>query len=40
MLKHRRDFDLHKLNVEEGPFEKMTVKRYRIKSAATASASA
>jgi transposase len=40
MLRHQRDFDLHRLNVEEGPFEKLTVKRYRLKPAAKATASA
>jgi transposase len=38
MLRHQRDFDLHRLNVEEGPFEKLTVKRYRLRPAANASA--
>jgi transposase len=38
MLRHQRDFDLHRLNVEEGPFEKLTVKRYRVKSKTPVSA--
>ncbi len=31
MLRHQTSFDLHKLGVERGPFEKTTTHLYRLK---------
>jgi transposase len=33
MLRDDTDFDLKKLNIEEGPFERTSVRRYRVKPA-------
>ena len=31
MLRDGTDFDVAKLNIEEGPFERTTIRRYRLK---------
>jgi hypothetical protein len=31
MLRDGTDFDIGKLNIEEGPFERTTIRRYRLK---------
>jgi transposase len=33
MLRHQRDFDIKRLGVEEGPFTRTTVRRYRLSAA-------
>jgi hypothetical protein len=33
MLRDGTDFDVAKLNIEEGPFERITIRRYRLKPA-------
>jgi hypothetical protein len=33
MLRDGTDFDVAKLNIEEGPFERTTIRRYRLKQA-------
>ena len=38
MLRDGTDFDVRKLNVEEGPFTRTTVRRYRLKTALAARA--
>jgi transposase len=35
MLRDGTDFDVAKLNVEKGPFERTTIRRYRLKQGAT-----
>jgi transposase len=40
MRRDGTDFDVRKLNVEEGPFTRTTVRRYRLKPAQAAQASA
>ena len=34
MLRDGTDFDVAQLNIEEGPFERTTIRRYRLKRSA------
>ena len=34
MLRHQSDFDVAKLGVERGPFERKVVRTYRLKASA------
>ena len=36
MMRHERDFDVTRLNVEHGSFQRTTLRHYRLKSHATA----
>jgi hypothetical protein len=33
MLRHHSDFDVNKLGVERGPFERKIIRTYRLKAA-------